>query len=394
MRKTLSILTVIALVSMTLATIPVNVSADYYGDITINADGSITPSDAPITRKGYTYTLTDNIYGTITIQKPRITLDGDGYSVIGAWSGFGVFVEYMAGVTVKNLQVKAFMNGILIGYSSDVTVEGNTVSDCYRGIFLARSYHCTVKGNSVSMCASNGIRLYVSHSNIVKENTVWYNNYGIYLRFSNRNTVKENTISENAYGAYFSSAHDNCLKMNHFQENIVAMQSFYSTGNRITLNTVEDNEHGLTLCDGSNNNVIHKNTVVDNDLSITYPWPSSGIYLQICSGNEVLENTVNSNQFGFWFWLATDNMIKENTISENDLGFRIETGSDGNTFHTNNIIDNTIQVEDEGINTWDNGGGEGNYWSDYTGSDLDHDGVGDTDLPHQGVDWYPMMNLC
>jgi parallel beta-helix repeat protein len=107
----------------------------------------------------------------------------------------------------------------------------------------------------------------------------------------------------------------------------------------------------------------------------------------------VLENTVNSNQFGFWFWWASDNTVKENTICENDLGFRIEEYSDGNLMHTNNIIDNTIQAEDEGINTWDNGA-EGNYWSDYTGSDLDNDGVGDTDLPHQGLDWCPLMNPC
>jgi len=49
------------------------------------------------------------------------------------------------------------------------------------------------------------------------------------------------------------------------------------------------------------------------------------------------------------------------------------------------------------------GGGEGNYWEDYTGSDLDSDGIGDTpydlDTMTRGIkdDGYPLMvayNWC
>ncbi|GAH38506.1 unnamed protein product, partial [marine sediment metagenome] len=63
-----------------------------------------------------------------------------------------------------------------------------------------------------------------------------------------------------------------------------------------------------------------------------------------------------------------------------------------NTFYHNNIINNGFQLYRKySSNIWDNGAGEGNYWSGYTGTDLDGDDIGDTDLPHQGVDYYPLM---
>ncbi len=55
------------------------------------------------------------------------------------------------------------------------------------------------------------------------------------------------------------------------------------------------------------------------------------------------------------------------------------------------------QDSTSGGNTWyKNAGGKtyGNYWSNYTGEDTDDppDGVGDTRLPHLGVDSYPLIN--
>ena len=49
-------------------------------------------------------------------------------------------------------------------------------------------------------------------------------------------------------------------------------------------------------------------------------------------------------------------------------------------------------VTPEYTNFWDNGC-EGNYWSNYNGTDTDNDGVGDTLLPWEGADNCPLMNL-
>ncbi len=69
------------------------------------------------------------------------------------------------------------------------------------------------------------------------------------------------------------------------------------------------------------------------------------------------------------------------------------------TIHHNNFIRNPIQafVDLDGDYSFDDGA-EGNFWSDYMGFDdgsggrVAGDGVGDTDLPHFGHDYYPLMN--
>ena len=66
-----------------------------------------------------------------------------------------------------------------------------------------------------------------------------------------------------------------------------------------------------------------------------------------------------------------------------------------NLLYRNNLIDNKQNAEeDTAMNSWDNGE-EGNYWSDYTGEDLDGDGIGDTPylIPDKGkaMDNYPLM---
>jgi hypothetical protein len=48
----------------------------------------------------------------------------------------------------------------------------------------------------------------------------------------------------------------------------------------------------------------------------------------------------------------------------------------------------------ESLNVWDNGA-EGNYWSDYTGVDSNHDGIGDTAhiIGGNNTDRYPLMGM-
>jgi parallel beta-helix repeat protein len=120
-----------------------------------------------------------------------------------------------------------------------------------------------------------------------------------------------------------------------------------------------------------------------------------GISLPDSSSNFLYRNTLASYGFGSRTrGLELDsqsmaNLVVGNTIANNFYGL-VAAGGDNIIYH-NNFVGNRYQAFQFGVNTWNNAKGEGNYWSDYVGKDFDGDGVGDTLLPHLGVDRFPLI---
>jgi hypothetical protein len=69
--------------------------------------------------------------------------------------------------------------------------------------------------------------------------------------------------------------------------------------------------------------------------------------------------------------------------------------SSSNTFFWNNFITPVPVNMGGSVNIWDKGyPSGGNYWSGYTGTDVNHDGIGDTPyvIDESSIDNYPLMN--
>ena len=163
-----------------------------------------------------------------------------------------------------------------------------------------------------------------------------------------------------------------------------------SNDNRIYANILMNNTFtdGSICLYGSQHNIISDNYVTDYEIGIVIAYNSTNNYIS----NNIVQNGTAS---GIRIFDSDFNTLINNTLKQNQYrGLGLLAGTSNTTVIHNNFLNNTDQVSFSGSynTTWDNGC-EGNFWSNYNGTDLDDDGVGDTVLPWEGVDNYPLMNL-
>ncbi len=146
----------------------------------------------------------------------------------------------------------------------------------------------------------------------------------------------------------------------------------YSTQNStVTGNQFCNSSCGILLMGNSSFNQVVGNTFDSNQAGITL---KEAHYLQMTQDVQIISRYPDNN-------FITENTFTNNTqiISQSA---QFSTSELENVFYHNNFINNTLTVGfsfliDMPPLTWDNGK-EGNYWSDYTGTDLNGDGIGDT----------------
>jgi len=94
---------------------------------------------------------------------------------------------------------------------------------------------------------------------------------------------------------------------------------------------------------------------------------------------------------------TTSNTVMQNEISNSLVIGLVSTGS-GNIIYHNNFRNNPTQAaQQSGVDNWYSSSLlEGNYWSDYTGTDTNHDGKGETPyaIVSNVFDNYPLMCPC
>lgn len=203
-------------------TYQVNVNpAAAYITINILPDGSVDPSTAPITRNGNYYSLTNNIDGSIVVQKDNIILDGAGYTLQGTGMDTGIDLSLRTNVTIQNTKIIGFDYGIYLSSSNYNTVIGTNIADSSDGIWISDSS---------------------SNNNIVGSNITTNVFEGIYILESTGNRIFGNNITSNTFdGVYLVSSSNNNISGNNIADNGDGISSYYCTGNRIFHNNFLSN---------------------------------------------------------------------------------------------------------------------------------------------------------
>ncbi len=194
----------------------------------------------------------------------------------------------------------------------------------------------------------------------------------------------DNTIKVTADGVIISNFY---LKNS---KNDITSHGVYVTSNNNTISNcnIIGLSNGIYLQDAVNNKILDNNISLNLDDGIFFfSWD--------VNNNLIANNIISKNGRGVNLFSARNTTIMENTIRLNSISIRTFGSVDNINVYRNNFIGNEEHSDSDEITWYNETLTQGNYWSDYTGSDGGDDGIGDTPYIIPGStkqDVYPLMN--
>lgn len=286
-------------------------------------------------------------------------IDGENKETILSVKADNFSISGLKIINVGQSYTKDFA-GILVSRSNHFTIENNILEEVFFGILIEKSHNGIVKNNTVSGSginqagSGNGVHMWHSSKMKVSNNTVFGLRDGIYFEFVKHSEIFDNISHDNLrYGLHFMFSNNNEYHDNVFTNNGAGVAVMFSKFVK-----------------------MKNNQFIDNWGSASY-----GLLLKEIYDAEIEDNLFSENTIGISVDGSTRINYKRNTFLRNGWAIKIVGACYENDFAQNNFLHNAIDLSYNSklnSNKFDN-----NYWSDYTGYDLDKNGVGD--VPYRPV---------
>ncbi len=300
------------------------------------------------------------------IEKPLVLIGVD-FPVFHAAAGGEILTVIADSVSVIGIEFQGVKTNYLkenaaihLKNGKHCVVSNNRIIKCFFGIYLEHTSFTTVMNNyiegkpDVESASGNAIHAWYCTNLLLDQNELLGHRDGIYFEFVHESEIKNNTSRKNTrYGLHFMFSNDDVYSDNRFVDNGVGVAVMFS--NRI---------------------VMRNNLFKDN-------WGRSayGLLLKEIRDGVIENNYFDYNTIGIYVEGSSRINYERNTFERNGCSMTISGGCEENNIRLNNFINNHLDFEIHG--SIHGNIIEGNYWSSYSGYDLDKDNVGD--VPHYPV---------
>ena len=318
------------------------------------------PKDTIVVKKG-TY-----LEHNIKIDKPLVIVGND-YPVIDGQFKGEVMTIISDGVTIDGLFIinvgtsyTEDYAAIRVKKSKNFVIQNVVLEKLFFGIYLEKSsygkvYHNKIVGDAKEEYNSgNGIQLWYSNHIEIEHNYVVHVRDGIYLEFSDDCLIKNNVSSMNLrYGLHFMFSNNDVYKDNTFENNGAGVAVMFSKKIKML------------------NNIFREN----------WGTASYGLLLKEINDAEIIGNTFEENTIGINIEGSNRIVYKHNNFIKNGWAIKVRGATYSNHFIENNFLYNSFDLaynSKVNDNSFDM-----NFWSNYTGYDLNKDGIGD--VPHRPI---------
>jgi len=174
-----------------------------------------------------------------------------------------------SGAEIRNNICKNGLQGISLYDSNLVKISNNTcVDNNDDAINLYGCARTVIQYNNCSGNILSGITLFISGTPSIINNTCNQNNWhGIFLSYCTSATVANNTCLDNNQSGLTLSYTSVLTSNNTFSLNGIGIRLGFSDGGNFIYNLIEENSgYGMYLSTSSDNNIIHHNTFLNNNI--------------------------------------------------------------------------------------------------------------------------------